>query len=139
MPNDRSLFERLERAVAPDETMPTPFDPSLLAESVIANLRRILNTRQGSAETRVDYGLPDLNDAFRIRTEAVPTIIRVVTEQVNKFEPRLKDVDVMFQLDEEYGLNMRFSVRALLVLGDGTEPVRFDTTFGDNYRVSIGS
>jgi type VI secretion system protein len=87
----------------------------------------------------VDYGLPDLNDAFRIRTEAVPTIIRVVTEQVNKFEPRLKDVDVMFQLDEEYGLNMRFSVRALLVLGDGTEPVRFDTTFGDNYRVSIGS
>ena len=37
-------------------------DADKLATAVLSHLARLLNTRQGSAATQPDYGLPDFND-----------------------------------------------------------------------------
>ncbi len=135
--HDRSLFERLEAATHPAR-LPAPFSASALSESVINNIRRIFNARQGSCETRPDYGVPDLNDVVRMHLEAVPAIERAVRTQIELFEPRLRDVQVRFEPDSEDPLSLGFAVTATLV-GENEERIRFDTRLGDDRRLRVRS
>jgi len=133
---DRSLFDRLDEATDADPPPASEFDTSRLADSVMENLRRIFNSRQGATETRPDYGVPDLNDVITLYLEAGPTVERAVRLQIEKFEPRLSHVEVSQDLQRDDPTALAFSIRAILH-GENEERIRFDTTLGDDRRLKL--
>jgi type VI secretion system protein len=137
MMRDRTLFERLDTAGSLSAVVDN-FSATLVTESVVDNIRRIFNTRQGAVETRPDYGMPDLNDVVSLYLEAVPAIEQAVREQIEKFEPRLRNVEVSFEAQPDDPMALGFVVTALIV-GRDDERIRFDTRLGDDRRISIRS
>ncbi|WP_271407774.1 type VI secretion system baseplate subunit TssE [Pseudomonas sp. Q1-7] len=91
------LFERL--AAQADEA--PAFDREALAESVRAELTRLLNTRRGSTRsgrplTLLDYGIADWSALQARRGDDRRQLLREIRAAVQHFEPRLQltDVDV---------------------------------------------
>ncbi len=133
---DRSLFERLESA-GKTELARNSFDRSALSESVLTNVRAILNARQGCCETRPDYGMPDLNDLASQSSETVQAIARSVRTVIETFEPRLTQGSVRFLPEKDKPTDLGFSVTAALLIDGKPEPIRFDTVMGDDRHVRI--
>lgn len=127
---DRSLMERLEDGTATNQGS---FDR--FRASVLENLRRVLNSRQGCCETRPDLGMPDLNEAVGQGTEAVRALARSLKQQIEAFEPRLKNVLIRFHADPDNPLQLSFQVNATLDYNDHIEPVCFDAIFEKHVRV----
>ncbi|CAN1523843.1 COG3518 Predicted component of the type VI protein secretion system [Rhabdaerophilaceae bacterium] len=134
---DRTLFEQLDSA-GRLSAVADSFSVAMVTESIVDNIRRIFNTRQGAVETRPDYGMPDLNDVVSLFLEAVPAIETAVRDQIEKFEPRLRNIDVAFEAHPDDPMALGFVVTATIVGRDG-EQIRFDTRLGDDRRLSIRS
>jgi type VI secretion system protein len=133
---DRSLSERLEASTDDRPFRATPFDKSALLESVLENIRRIFNERRGSCETRLDYGMPDLNDV--LGQGGTPASLALIVQQImTSFEPRLSDPVVRFTPHPDDPLSINFRVSAVLHYGDDIERVAFDTVVSDNKRVRV--
>jgi type VI secretion system protein len=133
---DRSLSERLELSTADRPFRASPFDRSALLESVLENVRRIFNERRGSCETRLDYGMPDLNDT--LGQGGTPASLALLVQQIMmSFEPRLSDPVVRFTPDPDNLLSINFRVSAVLRYGDDSERVSFDTVLSDDKRVRV--
>lgn len=133
-----SLFERLETAREPGAGSPDATPALSLSDSVLANVRRILNARQGCCETRPDFGMPDLNDISREASETIPAIARAVKAQLETFEPRLREVLVKPMPTEAPG-EFAFSVSAILIDGENGEAMRFDTVLGNDRQMRLRS
>jgi type VI secretion system protein len=133
-----SLFERLETAREPRAGSPEIAPALSLSDSVLANVRRILNARQGCCETRPDFGMPDLNDISREASETIPAIARTVKAQLETFEPRLREVLVKPMPTEAPG-EFAFSVSAILIDGENGEAMRFDTVLGNDRQMRLRS
>ncbi|XIA63711.1 type VI secretion system baseplate subunit TssE [Bradyrhizobium sp. TZ2] len=127
---DRSLMERLEDGTATNQAS---FDR--FRASVLENLRRVLNSRQGCCETRRDFGMPDLNDAMGQGADAVRALACSLKQQIETFEPRLKNVLIRFHADPDNPLQLSFHVNATLNYNDQMEPVAFDAIFEKHVRV----
>lgn len=134
---DRSLIERLEEAAETVVTSQEQGSFGRFQASVLDNLRRILNARQGCCETRPDFGMPDLNDAIGQGADAVLAIARAVKQQIEMFEPRLENVSVRFLADPDNPLQLAFHVNAMLRYNDQVERVSFDTILSDDKRIRV--
>ena len=133
---DRSLTERLEASTADRPFRPSTFDKSALLESVLENVRRIFNERRGSCETRLDYGMPDLNDV--LGQGGTPASLALIVQQIMEtFEPRLSDAVVRFTPDPNNPMSINFRVSAVLHYGENVERVAFDTVVSDDKRVRV--
>lgn len=132
-----SLFERLETARRSGEGSSGAAHAPSHADSVLANVRSILNTRQGCCETRPDYGMPDLNDISREASETIPAIARAVKQQLEAFEPRLRQVQVRPLPQPDAPGEFAFSVGAVLVDGETGEAMRFDTVLGNDRQMRL--
>ncbi|WOH63806.1 type VI secretion system baseplate subunit TssE [Bradyrhizobium sp. BWA-3-5] len=130
---DRSLMERLEEATATMVPSQNSFDR--FRASVLENLRRVLNSRQGCCEIRPDFGMPDLNDAIGQGADAVRAVARSLKQQIEMFEPRLGNVSIRFHADRHVPLQLTFHVNATLNHNDRVEPVSFDAIFDQRVRV----
>jgi len=134
-----SLFERLEAAREPGVGSPETIPARSLPDSVLINVRAILNARQGCCETRPDYGMPDLNDISREASETIPAIARAVKLQLETFEPRLRQVQVRpLPLSDAPG-EFAFAVSAVLIDGEDGEAMRFDTVLGNDRQMRLRS
>ncbi|WP_108523288.1 MULTISPECIES: type VI secretion system baseplate subunit TssE [Bradyrhizobium] len=127
---DRSLMERLEDGTATNQPS---FDR--FRASVLENLRRVLNSRQGCCETRPDFGMPELNEAVGQGADAVRALARSLKQQIETFEPRLKNVLIRFHADPDNPLQLSFHVNATLNYNDQVEPVAFDAIFEKHVQV----
>ena len=134
MPIRLALFDVLEgrfggampvHAVAPDEHR---------ARSIIGNLQRLLNARQGSSEHLPGYGLPDLATVHREAPDSFERLGRAIKLAVETYEPRLKRVFVE-RVSGDAG-----RMRATFVVSGEIEPgrrVRFETTFGSQEAADV--
>ena len=134
-----SLFERLEAAREPGVGSPETIPARSLPDSVLTNVRAILNARQGCCETRPDYGMPDLNDISREASETIPAIARAVKLQLETFEPRLRQVQVRPLPSSDAPGEFAFSVSAVLIDGEDGEAMRFDTVLGNDRHMRLRS
>lgn len=132
---DRTLLERLDVAGGPVGYGPAT--GTSLHASVLASLRRILNDRQACCETRPDYGMPDLNTLMGRGTDSLLEVARAVRYQVENFEPRLRDVQVVPRLDPDQPMAMSFHIQAVLQAGDEMERVSFDSVLSGDKRVEV--
>jgi type VI secretion system protein len=133
---ERCLLERLGRGT-PTATIAS--NAGVAIDSVVSNLRRLFNARQGCSETRPDLGMPDFGDMQRGINSALPEIIHAVKTLVEQFEPRLRNVQVRHDIEDDQPQTIRFSIRADLVLSDGATPIRFAGTFGGDGHVEVQS
>ncbi|MGX1308840.1 type VI secretion system protein [Amorphus suaedae] len=132
-----TLLERLDAAQAGRAISRGNPDPSAVAESVMSNLLRVLNAREGCCETRPDFGVPDFNSFIGLYPDALPAIARTVREQIEMFEPRLTDVDVNFVPNPDQPLALNFHIEAQLVIDGSRRKVSFETVFSDDGRVVV--
>lgn len=132
---EQSLLERMGN---PEQTgyRLTP-DPHRTIDSILAHLRKMLNVRQGSVCTLPDYGIPDLNSLFMQYPDAVLALRRIIKELLEKYEPRLRRINVRYLPDDENPLILRFEITAHLVSEGAAQPLRFETSVGDNGRVQV--
>ncbi|HET7921778.1 MAG TPA: type VI secretion system baseplate subunit TssE [Gammaproteobacteria bacterium] len=132
---EERLFKRLRRwsggtaAGAPDV--------GAYVESVLADVSRLYNTRQGSVPISDGYGLPDISNLLASLTPPDLEQIREAIESTTRsFEPRLEDVQVTVPAEETLGM-LRFSVQASLLYEKGAMPLRYQVDIEGDGRVSI--
>lgn len=135
---ERSFFQRLADPENAGLLKLDP-DPSAAAESVLAHLNHLFNTRAGSCQTRPDYGMPDLNDLMGEYSAGTTRIAQAIQYQIDNFEPRLKQSAVRFVPDKVDPLALTFHIVGFLDLGDETRRVRFETVMGDDGKMKLRS
>ena len=94
--------------------------------SIIEHLRYLLNTRIGEAPTVPDYGIEDLSDLAQMFPEAAETWEKSIRKTIEKYEPRLTDVQVRHQTTDN-PMTIAFEIVARLAEGDRNTPITFET------------
>ena len=114
-------------------------DPVQVVKSVLAHLRRILNTRQGSAQIAPDFGVPDFTSMIGASglVDSVRDIEASMTEVILKYEPRLQGVKLAFIPDEDSPLALLFKLQAKLKLENQDMPVVFETVLDPDGRIAV--
>jgi len=67
-----------------------------LLRSIINHLQKILNTSQGSAQIAEDLGIPDITHFLRTIPDSVRNLENSIKVTILKYEPRLKNVNVLY-------------------------------------------
>jgi type VI secretion system protein len=104
--------------------------------SVLSHLQRILNTRQGNVLIGDDYGVPDFIDFLQNCPDSVRDIEHSIRAAIDKYEPRLSEVRVTFDSQEDDVLVLRFQIAARLST-DGGQPVYFETLLDTDGKIRV--
>lgn len=95
-------------------------------KSITDNLNRVFSSRKGSLSHLEDYGLPD-NSEIYIHIPASPDLLqKAIKTCIEKYEPRLKNVQVIRNKAENNSCRFTFIIRAEIA---GSIPVSFQTMF----------
>lgn len=130
-----SLFERLEQAAAPaGQSMG---EASNVVESIKRHLVRLLNAHPGNSASVPDLGLLDFNDATLGTHDLSVQIRGAIRQCIEKFEPRVKRVDVVNLPQGPDPLQLRFQVTVYLRVGSEDDKTTIDLLLDDKryYRV----
>lgn len=101
--------------------------------SVLDNMQRILNTRAGSLKHLPDYGMVDMTTILQGMPGSAHQLMRVLSDVLLKYEPRIKRVDVMMQEQTLPG-ELHYVINAEL---KDAGLVRYETTFMPEGRVLL--
>lgn len=123
---DRTLLERLRK---PTGKSPQTLheDAVALLRSILRNLNRILNSRAGQFPAQLDYGIPSPAEIAQAYPDSIKVVQRQMRECIEKYEPRLKDVQVTQIESDDQKLAVRFQVTARLATTTEQRQVKFDT------------
>jgi type VI secretion system protein len=114
-------------------------DPNRIINSIMLHLQKILNTRQGSAPIDDDYGVPDFTDlAATFSSESVRDLARSIKNVINKYEPRLSNVQIEAEPYGTEALELRFKIEGKLSMDKNVEvPVAFETVVDPDGRIQV--
>lgn len=79
-----------------------------LRRSIVENLKKVLQTRQGSVLHLPDFGIPDIRQIY-FEEGTIDAVPKQIAETITKYEPRLTDVKVAASRFDEK--NMRISLK----------------------------
>ncbi len=130
-----SLFERLEQAgEAAGQGMA---EVTHVVESIKRHLVRLLNAHPGNSATVPDLGLLDFNDATLGTHDLSIQVRSAIRNCIEKYEPRVKRVDVVTLPQGSDPLQLRFQVTVYLNVGSEAEKTTIDLLLDDKryYRV----
>ena len=109
-----------------------------IREAVIEHLRNLVATRQTSALSAPDYGMPDILETLHSYPKTVTALAEALSHAIRKYEPRLTNVRVTYVPDPRGDLILRYDVSAQLVGSDERKtPITFETRIDASRRVSI--
>lgn len=114
-------------------------NPSRLSDevqSIIGNLRAILNTRLGDSPAASDFGVIDLADLYHDFPNATQYLQRSIRDTIQKYEPRLTSVRVRPAPSED-PLTLVFDISARLTHDRRRGLVRVRTQVNHGGRVDI--
>jgi type VI secretion system protein len=98
-----------------------------LADSVLTNLRRLLNSRNGIAPMDLDYGIPDLVDAIHNLPDATTDIRKAIKTAIERYEPRLRRVTVKAVENPADPLALHFEISAEVISEEEKASVWIET------------
>ncbi|EHZ8051054.1 type VI secretion system baseplate subunit TssE [Escherichia coli] len=101
--NTPSLYEILYGNFTGGLELNQVSEEELIILSVLDNMQRILNTRAGSLKHLPDYGLPDMTTILQGMPGTAHQLMRVLSDVLLKYEPRIKRVDVTMQEQTQPG------------------------------------
>lgn len=130
----RTLLERLAEAGNPGQGFS---DTTVLRRSILANLRRILNTRPGSVPACPQLGIPPPHELASRWPAAREAVLAQIRQAITAGEPRLAAVEVG---EASGGDPAILRLRLTATLADGSrQPFVCDTTFNPVGRVETGA
>lgn len=110
---------------------------SQAVDSVIRHLQKMLNTRQGNVAIAEDYGLPDLtNYPGDSLTDICHHAKGEIKRFVEKYEPRLGNINITFEPEKDNVLRLRFKLEGLL-LRENKAPVMLETAIDSSGKVVV--
>jgi type VI secretion system protein len=122
MPSERGLFDRL-RQPDPEGGRSAQQRTERVADSVLAHLVRLLNTRHGESPAAPRYGIPAF-EAEHITTHE--SMQREIERSIQRYEPRLEGTRVRaLPRDPDDPLRVRFEITARLLTAHEKVRVRF--------------
>jgi type VI secretion system protein len=136
MSGEKSLLERL-RDPEPESSRSIHQNTSRLSESVMANLRNLLNTRQGLSSTAPDYGIPDLVDVLHSFPDAINGMRKAIKASIEKYEPRLRRVNVKYVESPGEIQALRYEITAELVTEDEKASIWIQTRIDRSGEVEV--
>jgi len=131
-----SLFDVLTGEFLPDHPLTGTREERHLELSIMGNLNRLFNCRQGSMSHLPEYGLPDIMTIYRDAPSSIDRLRRALKEAVRTYEPRLNRVHVEQTDVESFDMRLVFIVSAHLPSG---RRVRFKTTFESQDAAQVQS
>ncbi len=129
----RTLTEKLKE---PDAG-PAAYAAHRLRRSILLNLRRVLNSRRGSAPSAIEYGIIDLSAILHNYPESVGEMAESIRRCVRRYEPRLTHVRVVYDKHEEDELTLRFHISAQVSVPGMKSRLGFDTVVTSSGRVNV--
>lgn len=105
-------------------------------QSIIGNLRAILNTRLGDSPAAADFGVVDLSDLYHDFPDATQYLQRSIRDTIQKYEPRLTSVRVRPAPSDD-PLTLAFDISARLTNDRKRGLVRVRTQLNRGGRVEI--
>ena len=114
-------------------------DPSRQADevqSILGNLRILLNTREGDSLAAPDFGILDLSDLVHNFPDATQYVQRSIRDTILKYEPRLRNVRVR-SISSDDPLRLAFEISARLATGNRRGLVRVRTEIGPSGRATV--
>lgn len=131
---EASLYDVLRGTFADGRRLES-LSPSVWRErSILSNLDRLMNTRQGALAHLPNYGVPDLSDVYRDMPGSIGELQRAIAGAVETYEPRLRGVRVEHQATDQYAMQLVFLLTAVTPSG---EQVRFKTTFSSDEEAHV--
>jgi type VI secretion system protein len=128
MADSRGLLSRL--------ASPDPSRPIDEIQSILGNLRALLNTREGDSPAVPEFGIVDLSDLVHNFPNASQYMQRSIRDTIGLFEPRLTNVRVR-SIPSEDPLKLVFEVSARLTNDRKRGLVRVRTEVLPNGRVQV--
>lgn len=132
----QTLFERLRRPQG-GNARSLQEDHNALLASIVRNLERILNTRSGQAPAQMDFGIPPPSEIAQGYPESIGQIQKVLRQCIEKYEPRLRDVQIMQLESDDNRLVVRFQVSARLATSSDQRQIRFDTLIDPSGHIEM--
>lgn len=133
---EQRLLERLQsREKEPNRR--SREESGRIIDSVLSHLQRVLNTKMGNVQIADDFGLPDFTDILFNYPEAVRGLERTIRIMVQKYEPRLRSVNVRFIPQEDERLSLDFQITAKINTDGEKIPVLFESQMESNGRIKI--
>ncbi len=138
MPRERTLLERIAE---PDRDADRTIHENThkLVESVMTNVRNVLNSRHGIAQIQEDYGIPDLADVVHSFPEAMAMMRAAIRAAIEKYEPRLQHVQIDIVEAPDDPLALHFEITAQLVTSEEQDRVWFQTRIDSTGEVHLRS
>jgi type VI secretion system protein len=105
-------------------------DLSVVVDSVRRHVTTLLNTRQGSVLLDPDFGVPDFtNLGSHFSRLDLPRLERTMVEYISRYEPRLRNIHILFDPPGDDHFTLAFSITAELAVdtdtGSSAMPLRF--------------
>jgi type VI secretion system protein len=113
-----------------------PSRPVDEVQSILGNLRALLNTREGDSPAAPDFGVLDLSDLVHNFPDATQYVQRSIRDTIAKYEPRLQNVRVR-QVPSEDPLKLVFEVSARLANDRRRGLVRVRTEVNAAGRIAV--
>jgi type VI secretion system protein len=136
MPRERGLLDRIR---APDQEGERTIhgNTGRLADSVMENLRGLLNSHHGNVPTREDYGIPAIVDVLHNFPDAIGGMRKAIKTTIEKYEPRLRRVNVRHVENPADPLALNFEITAELVTDDQKASVQISTRIDGSGQVRV--
>jgi len=132
---NQGLFESLTGTFADGTPVDNAGSPrQKRIHSIMDNLNRLFNTRQGMLPHLPTYGLPDISEVYRKMPHGIEELKNAIQKTVSTYEPRLKRVKV------ELGDTDKKRFKIIFILSGEMEnggKVHFQTTFTSTGNSSI--
>jgi type VI secretion system protein len=132
-----ALLERLSGAESRSGTAPlaVPGEDTSVVRSVVNNLRKILNSREGSAPAQPLYGLPSPNELLQGWPASRELALQAIRRCIANYEPRLIEVIVRAVPREPNQPSVSFQITARIT--GARQPISLTTSVGADGRVSL--
>ncbi|GEM75137.1 type VI secretion system baseplate subunit TssE [Vibrio sagamiensis] len=130
------LLERIELG-EPKNSYERVISHEHLIASIHQHLGDLLNTHSGNAMIDSEYGLPDFNDVLASNNNLVRHIQQNITSTIQRFEPRLLNVEVYYREDHHNPLQLGFAIRGQVSHNGGNVPMSIDVYMGTDGQFNI--
>lgn len=136
MGRERTLLERIADPRA-DEPLTIMENTQQLADSILRHLQKMLNTRQGHVLIQPEYGMPDITEFVHSMPGSLKKVQNAIRNSIERFEPRLRNVDISYVPTEDDKLSLRFEITAELVTEKEDASVWFETSVFSDGHIKI--
>ena len=137
MLKSRTLFDKLNNPRT-NEPLNTTQNTEALAESILFHLTRVLNTRQGGPMIQPqDYGMVDITEISTRFPDSIADVQKAIRTTIEKYEPRLKNVQVEHIGEGADLQTLKFKITAQLADKKGKDSIYFETVIDPTGEVQV--